>query len=60
MGLIVLKLNQQMVTGGQGYRECFFLGVHGVEGEQASGHAQSGDQGRRLRTRAPSWDTVTR
>jgi hypothetical protein len=24
MGLIVLKLNQQMVTGGQGCRECFW------------------------------------
>jgi len=42
MGLVVLELDQQMVTGGQGCRECF-LGMHGVEGEPASGQAQSGD-----------------
>lgn len=64
MGLIVLKLNQQMVTGGQGCRE-FFLGVHGAEGEQASGQAQSGDHvlgssaaERRLTTRASGCQAV--
>ena len=64
MGLIVLKLNQQMVTVGQGCRE-FFLGVHGAEGEQASGQAQSGDHvlgssaaERRLTTRTSGCQAV--